>query len=99
MVWVAKSNPAIAELLGAERFLDARGELPSGEGCWLYANLDTGGLDDNPRAAYLAARAGLHNRDIQKQLRGLVLVTGVQTRCDDDANVPTRIRRLLGEPA
>jgi hypothetical protein len=46
---------------------------------------------DNPRAAALAARLGLHDREVQAHLRGDVLVTGLRPDSDDDCDVPAPV--------
>jgi len=46
---------------------------------------------DNPRVAALAARLGLHDRDVQAHLRGDVLVTGLRSGSDDDCDVPAPV--------
>lgn len=43
---------------------------------------------DNPRAAALAARLGLHDRQLQARLRGDILLTGLRDHTDNDQDVP-----------
>lgn len=68
----------------------------------LYLPDDPTTCPDNPRAAALAARLGLHDRDVQARLRGDVLIAGLHDHGDDDQDVPTALlaaaRRLWPVP-
>jgi hypothetical protein len=68
--------------------LDAVPAMHAGQRCALYFADDTVTRPDNPRAAVLAARLGLHDRAVQACLRGDVLVTGLAPDRDDDQDVP-----------
>ncbi|HEY6798478.1 MAG TPA: hypothetical protein VI248_27690 [Kineosporiaceae bacterium] len=46
---------------------------------------------DNPRAAVLAARLGYHGRDIQRRLRGDILVAGLEPGGLRHSHVPVGV--------
>lgn len=96
----AAFSQAIGDVL-----LDA---IPAGHGgrryCIYLPDDEPGPGPDNPRAAALAARLGLHDRQLQAGLRGDILLTGLRGHDDTDQDVPAAVlaaaRRLwpVAEP-
>jgi hypothetical protein len=84
---VADTAVAFSHALG-DVLLDTITAEDAGHRYAIYLPDDPSGQPDNPRAAVLAARLGLHGRDVQGRLRGDVLVTGLHPDRDDDQDVP-----------
>jgi hypothetical protein len=98
----ARAVTVLLVLDTAAVFSTALGEVPfdavpathAGARCALYVPDDDTVRPDNPRAAVLAARLGLHDRAVQARLRGDVLVTGLHPDHDKDQDVPADVITL-----
>jgi hypothetical protein len=93
VIAVANSARAISDALGGHLLDDTTiGALPGGRWFTFYlADPSVPALPDNPRAAALATRLGLVDRDLQAQIAGPVLVAGIDPRSGNDVNVPDEV--------
>ena len=85
---VADTAAAISDAIGGGLIDDTITGTHGGHGFTLYLGEDTVPVPDNPRAAVLAARLGLHERAIQARLRGDVLIAGLGAGSDHDLPDP-----------
>jgi hypothetical protein len=90
VVLVADTARAFSWALGDVLF-DSVNAVHAGHRFAIYLPDDPTNRPDNPRAAVLAARLGLHDRDVQARLRGDVLLTGLHPDHDDDHDVPPAV--------
>jgi hypothetical protein len=93
VISVANSARAISDALGGHLLDDTTiGALPGGRWFTFYlADVSVPTLPDNPRAAALAARLGLVDRDLQAQIAGPVIVAGIDPSSGNDIDVPHEV--------
>ena len=96
VIYVPNCSVNISEAIGAHLLDDSTvGTLATGLRFSLYTCLQPATLQENPRAAALAASLGVDTEQtFQARMRGDVLVTGLASRCDDDRDVPHQIVHL-----
>ena len=82
----------ISETIGGGLLDETAALLPDGQAVTLYLDEDrlAAGLPNNPRAARLAAHLRLRHRIPSAQLRGDLLVTGLDA-AHADTNVPSSV--------
>lgn len=94
VITIKNSAVAISEAIGGGLIDDSATGTYNGSRFAVYQNECRDGLPDNPRAAVLAVRLGLVGRAFLADLRGDLLVTGLESLTNDDQDVPAQIADL-----